>query len=207
MVKAEKVCFTAGRKDFCKSCAYFARSKAFTNMWNEECKSKLQTTHFERQWKCKTAKHDLHPFAVCHLGRTHREARSRAWVSLFSACLYCRVSFSITCPNSQVLRCRWSNWRPRAKNLEETQPTESLFTDRGIHDRKYSIHVWIHAFSNIFLNERICQDLLIWRVWLIEVPEGWSRSLANDFPNSWQIGWELGDLGMPATLPVTSILM
>lgn len=177
-------------------------------MWNEECKSKLQTTHFERQWKCKTARHDLHPLAVCHLGRTHREARSRAWVSLFSAYLYCRASFSIT-------------WWPRIPRYSDVDdPTGDLEQRILRRHSLQSLHLLTEAFmmeifypcmdpcifSNIFLNERICQDLLIWRVWLIEVPEGWSRSLANDFPNSWQIGWELGDLGMPATLPLTSSL-
>ena len=70
----------------------------------------------------------------------------------------CFIFHHLVTPNSQVLRCRWSNWRPRAKNLEETQPTESSFTDRGIHDGNFlsmygSMHFqtyfWMKGFVTI----------------------------------------------------------
>lgn len=168
-----------------------------------------------------SAKHDLHPLAVCHLGRTHREARSRAWVSLYCMSLHMFRFPSPGDPTDHLiayLRSKCEKSRiPRYSDVDDpTADLEQRILRRHSLQSLYLlteafmmgiVYPCMLAFSNIFLNERICHNLLIWRVWLIAVPEGWSRSLANDFPNSWQIGWELGDLGMPATLPVTSILM
>ena len=121
-----KSLFHSRGKEFCKSCAYCARSKVFTNVWIEECKSKLQTTHFER--------HDLHPLAVCHLGRTHREARSRAWVSLFSAYLEPCASFSIT-------------WWPRIPRYSDVDdPTGDLEQRILRRHSLQSLHLLTEAF-------------------------------------------------------------
>lgn len=149
MVKAEKVYFIAGRKELCLFCTFKSVHK------HVEWGMQVQTPN-NSFWKtmkvqdCKTRPASiggLPPGQNSSWSTLSRVSEPFFCISL----LPCFVFHHLVTPNSQVLRCRWSNWRPRAKNLEETQPTESSFTDRGIHDGNIlSMHGSMHFFKHIF---------------------------------------------------------